>query len=70
MVTPSRVHCTRCNSINTTVHESFELYKYNKQKFRVLTLYTTCDNCSHEFIPMEQILENERRLIEAKKDLK
>ncbi len=57
--------CRRCGGDNATVKEDVDII----QGIPVKLLYTECEDCGAEFIPFEQIRENDKRIKEAKNEI-
>jgi uncharacterized OB-fold protein len=56
--------CRLCGSDSATVKEDVETVL----GMQVKLLYTECDNCGAEFVPTDQIRENDRRIKESKNE--
>lgn len=59
--------CKYCKSQQTNVLEDSELIEYKGSKLNVYVVYSECANCKREFLSKKQILNNEARIRDAKK---
>jgi putative zinc finger/helix-turn-helix YgiT family protein len=60
--------CKACSSADIKILQSNEAIKYKGGNLKVAMDYSVCKNCSREFISKKQILANEVRIREVKKE--
>ena len=61
--------CKKCNSTNVTQASEVELNTYKKTEYSVDIEYSTCNACNREFLTKAQIIANEIRVRESKKQI-
>lgn len=61
--------CHKCQSNNITLNSELEEYTYKNSKYHVEIKYSFCKACNREFISKSQILENEKRIRDSKKQI-
>ncbi|MDC9728018.1 MAG: type II toxin-antitoxin system MqsA family antitoxin [Methyloprofundus sp.] len=61
--------CHKCQSNNITLHSGLEEYTYKNAKHYIETEYSFCNTCNREFISKTQILENEKKIRDSKKQI-
>ena len=72
MTKEDKTQCYRCQSNDTMsleYAETITMRDNSGTKFDVVLVSTMCNSCHREFIPTHQILENEKRIKEAKNEL-
>ena len=61
--------CHKCQSNNIALNSELEEYTYKNAKYHVETEYSFCNTCNREFISKNQILNNEKRIRDSKKQI-
>lgn len=61
--------CKKCNSVNIIQASDAELNTYKGAEYSVDIEYSTCNSCNREFLTKPQIIANEAKVREAKKDI-
>jgi len=61
--------CHKCQSNNITLNSELGEYTYKNSKYYVEIEYSFCNTCNREFISKSQILDNEKRIRDSKKQI-
>jgi HTH-type transcriptional regulator/antitoxin MqsA len=61
--------CNKCQSNNVTQSSEVEEYTYKNSKYDIEIEYSLCNSCNREFISKNQIIANEARARESKKQI-
>jgi len=56
------IKCNKCNSTDTRVNKNLDIIRYDNADLLVYLDYTICNNCNREFIPIDQILHNDKTI--------
>jgi len=59
--------CLMCNSQQLTSKIDDEVIRYKGKQLFIPLAYTVCDNCGYEFVPAEQIKQNDKAVIAAQR---
>ena len=61
--------CKKCNSINVTQNTDVESNIYKGAEYSVDIEYSYCNSCNREFLTKSQIISNEAKVRESKKNI-
>ncbi len=61
--------CNKCNSTDVAQTSEVELNTYKGEEYSVDVEYSTCGSCHREFLSKSQIMSNEMKVREAKKQI-
>jgi HTH-type transcriptional regulator/antitoxin MqsA len=61
--------CNKCNSTDVTQASEVEVNTYKGSEYSVDIEYSTCNSCHREFLSKSQIIANETKVREAKKQI-
>lgn len=61
--------CKKCNSTDVTETHELERNSYKNTSYNVLIDFSLCNSCGREFLAKNQILTNEIRVRDAKKEI-
>lgn len=61
------MNCSMCGSTNVMQYVETEKIAYKKSFLQVPMHYSQCADCSHEFVPAEQIKINDKAVLAAKR---
>lgn len=61
--------CKKCNSTNVTQTSDAEINTYKGTDYSVDIEYSNCGSCHREFLTKDQIISNELKVRECKKDI-
>lgn len=61
--------CNKCQSNNIALNSELEEYTYKNSRYYVEIEYSFCSTCKREFISKSQILGNEKKIRDSKKQI-
>lgn len=61
--------CNKCSSTDVTLTSEVEVNTYKGSEYSVDIEYSNCDSCHREFLSKSQIIANEAKVREAKKQI-
>lgn len=61
--------CMMCSSKEILLKKENEKIKYKNKEINVLIEFSQCSKCSYEFVATEQIKNNDKKIIAAKREL-